>query len=337
MKKKFIEVKQGKKLTMYMVSMTIDELINNTEVSIYDPIKETGYQRSPIKGHYLKITKYLKIEEEPVLPPQILVALEKENIIKERNKINLNGKMRLVDGQHRVEALKVLKEKHPERYKELADMEFPVTIISVKERDSYLESETFYNVNKLGKTVETNLALNLMNKIKEKQGKDLSVKEKCVVVVNKLKNNKTSFWYGKIRGGNEPRLGRTVSLNLFSNSIRKIMEEFSDTEINKIVETLEGAWRIIEKKWLKACKNPKEFNILKGIGVSPLHIVLKESLVIKNNKVNIKSTLKNFEIVINSSQVTDEYWRIGGVLSSFNSSSGFKNIAKIIKNEEEAD
>jgi hypothetical protein len=72
--KKFVKVKQGD-LIMYLVSLNVTELIDNTVVEYFDSNTGDGYQRPLFPNHYRKIAKYFQEGNDPVLPPAIITAV----------------------------------------------------------------------------------------------------------------------------------------------------------------------------------------------------------------------------------------------------------------------
>ena len=94
-----IEIKQGNGLRLIQTKRTVDWLVNHTTVSVFDPIDFSGYQRSIDLKHCDKIVKYM-LDNDFYFPTAITCAAN--GIIGE------DTPLRIVDGQHRVEAFKQL-------------------------------------------------------------------------------------------------------------------------------------------------------------------------------------------------------------------------------------
>ena len=60
-----------------------------------------------------------------------------------------DSSLRVVDGQHRIHALKMIKRDNYKRYSEIEELEIPVIVMACV--DEKLEIETFININKTAK------------------------------------------------------------------------------------------------------------------------------------------------------------------------------------------
>ena len=131
-------------ICMYMLKMTADELLESYEIQRYDSVTNTGYQRAPIPAHYRRIASYFMTESKPILPTAIVAAISSESIIDEDGVIELKEKMRIVDGQHRIEGLNSLKKEFNEagknRYEEIKKaFEFPIILMVIGPEDDEIE------------------------------------------------------------------------------------------------------------------------------------------------------------------------------------------------------
>jgi len=106
-----MEIKQdtGSELVLVQDKKTIDWLVNYTMVSVFNPIKFEGYQRQINEDHCANIVKYLN-QDGFILPTAIICATN------EKYEVESNNKLRVVDGQHRIKAFEILKEKNAKRY-----------------------------------------------------------------------------------------------------------------------------------------------------------------------------------------------------------------------------
>ena len=132
---------------------TVDWLVNHTRVNVFNPMTFEGYQRSIDKKHCAKIVDYLS--REFFLPTSIICASRKE--------YTEDAQLYIVDGQHRVEALRLLREEYPARYKQVKDYELSVIVLEKAEEE--VEIDTFITINKTSKKVDTSLAYVLKNRI----------------------------------------------------------------------------------------------------------------------------------------------------------------------------
>ena len=106
---KSLQLKQENVL-MYMTKMKISELEKYSIVKHYNSEKGTDYQRPPISAHYKKIAKYFMTESKPILPSAIIAAMGKNDYEYDGINLIIKNNIRIVDGQHRIEGMKYLKE-----------------------------------------------------------------------------------------------------------------------------------------------------------------------------------------------------------------------------------
>jgi hypothetical protein len=275
----------------------------------------------------------------------------------ENDNLTIEGALRIVDGQHRVAGIKHLRSIDQATFESIKDYEFPVIIMVISsemEKGDY-EISTFININKLGKKVSTDLAVQLKERLRENAlfrdfgNNKENIESVSTKVATILSNREGSIWYNAIRMGDDNTTAKPISINAFSRSLLGISEYYLKLQTGRIneerlrlvsleiVDLLDAAWEIVAERWnwcfykFSPYNNWREYNIQKGIGVFSLHIILCETL--EKNRGHIKNTLYEFKQIICNSQVENNDWIIGGPLSPFNSQSGFKQITKYIKNE----
>lgn len=362
LEKQFIRVSQGN-YEMFMLSFTADELIHYTAVHYFkNDMSNKGYQRQLITNHYRKISKYIEEEiifgNDPILPPAILAATDPDDVEIKINIIKLNRVIRIVDGQHRIRGLKYLKDNNPEVYAQIKNYEFPVILMIIKDKQKIHEVNTFVNINSKGKKVSTDLAILLRDRIREEEFNEhknhLDDKEFqeaiATAIVKKLDQSIESIWYNliKMAGGSDDK-GKPISINAFNQSLKEIISLYlqtnciDNTQVNvsgvadDISPYIINIWKLITQKWpecfnyYELVKHNPQFNIQKGIGVYPIHQLGYESLAYCST--DFSAALNHFKEVIHQSHVEYTDWKVGGILSSYNSRAGFKNIASFIKNE----
>lgn len=336
-------------LSIYISTFTIEELVELTFVDIFDSETLEGYQRPISSLHFKNIAKFLLIEEDPIMIPSILTAIDKENLEFDKNTLKIKGKMRLVDGQHRIEAFKFLKTNFPNRFNELANLELPVTIMEIEDNKIH-EINTFININSKGKKVSTDLAIRLRDVTRQhfKNNEDL-IEALATKIAIKLNNEiYSSVWYDAIKISPELK-GKIISINAFNRSLSPLISNYLKKEnitfseidsvkfeyaLSQILYLVEEAWEIISNKWSRCFeeKIPKfqtNYNIQKGVGTYSLHLLLNECY--ENNSGDISATLQNFRDVIEISIVDEFYWISGGEFSGMSSQSGFSKIKDVIK------
>ena len=148
-----INIFQNKELDLLQTKKTVDWLVSNTSVSVFSPINFKGYQRQIDEKHCMKIVEFLK--RDFFMPTAIICATDHD--------FTDTSKLRIVDGQHRVNAFKILKESEPQRYAQIKAYEIPVIVMANVNEN--IEIDTFITINKTSKKVDTSLALVLKNKM----------------------------------------------------------------------------------------------------------------------------------------------------------------------------
>lgn len=354
MQKQAIEFNQFG-LKMYLLTLTIEELVDNSYVNIFNSETGEGYQRPVSPTHYKKITKYFRDEETPILPPTILAAIDKEDITFSNNSLIINDCLRLVDGQHRIEALKYLKQINNSRYNELKHVEMPVTLLSIENNQVIHEINTFIDINSKGKKVSTDLAIRLRDKLRNHAGYYKSHKDLIEAIATKValflnNEDKLSVWYGAIKTGPEVK-GAIISINAFCRSLSSIIEKIVETNVidykqinvenvNDIVESISilvnEIWDTVKNNWGDCFEKSipmfkKSYNLQKGTGTYSIHLLFNECL--EKNEGNKEKAMMVFKEYIKMSGVESEDWLTGGNFSGYSSESGFRYIANEIKNK----
>lgn len=324
-------------------SKTVNWLVENTHVRTFNTLNFTGYQRKVNENHVLKIVDYL-IKNDFYMPTSIICSSDKE--VKEDTQLSI------VDGQHRIEAFKRLKEIDEKKYQEIEDFELSVIILEKPSEE--LEVDTFITINKTSRKVDTSLAYILKNKInrRKKCSDDLTIAKKeflAVELATDINIDKNTLWYNKILLEGNPTHSscETISLNSFVRSVRVFVSYLNkyniidlnwknETELEEIKSNLKfiflELWNVIQSKW------PKLFNsnnsIIQGnIGVSSLNkYIIMQMKGLESNSYSIEefnSLVKKWIVNLN---VDETPWLKGNEFSIFSSESGCNIIAKNLLN-----
>lgn len=246
------------KMKIKMCKFTVDWLVNNTVVKVFNPVTFEGYQRQIDEKHANKIVNYI-LNSDFYLPSSIICSTE------ENEELTMNTKLSIVDGQHRIEAFRLIRENHPKKYDEIKDYEVSVIVlISPDEKD---EIDTFITINKTSKTVDTSLAFvlkNLKNKgSNSSEDIDISRREYMAVEVARELNsdNEYKWWYNKIKyEGPTKNTYELITLNAFVKSLRSYLgclEKSNvvmckwDNNVNPsdIVEKVKSVASLLEYTW----------------------------------------------------------------------------------------
>ncbi|MDU9691129.1 DGQHR domain-containing protein [Priestia aryabhattai] len=365
--KNAIQLKQNG-LTFYLMKLTGQELLDYTKIEHFNSSKAIesnepiGYQRPPYPAHYRKISKYL-LGDNAILPPAIICAIDSNMIRFDNNEISIKDKVRVVDGQHRIEGIRHLPHFSEEKYSKVKEYEFGIILMSIGKEDKIYEVTTFIDLNKKGKKVSTDLAISLAEVLRKQdknttnQSYDDLVRSIATNISKSLESNPNTIWYKSISLGDEITRKKPVSINLFNRSLTSLIIEFlkykgvtkknytlQDFNIidysKELMKLINEAWLYIIERWPKCFTSvskpgySEKYNIQKGIGVYSIHILLTQSFT--ESKGNIDQALAYFKDIIHQSKLTQIDWKTGGRFSVYNSKSGFEKIAKIIKNEIES-
>lgn len=233
-------VKQGD-LTLYATSLKVSDLLipNFYSIERLDPenANEKGYQRLLNKGRARKLADYIIAGQETrdaFLPTSIFIATDKNISFNPTNNtieidIDEVGPFNVVDGQHRVEGLKMAAEKD----QRVLEFEVPVNI-AIK-LPVIAQMCHFLIVNTTQKTVEEGVAQRIRARLTRaleleeipnlpkwilnsvQKGED----EKALQYVDFLNTNNESPWHNKIKMANEENSEGSINQKSFVKAIKK--------------------------------------------------------------------------------------------------------------------
>ncbi len=264
-------VRQGN-LTLYATSLKVSDLLipNFYSIERLDPdnANERGYQRLLNKGRAKKLVDYIVAGQktrDAFLPTSIFMATDKNISYNPTNntiEIDINElcPFNIVDGQHRVEGLKMAQEKDPG----VSEFEVPVNIaINLSEIEQMCH---FLIVNTTQKSVEEGLAQRIRSRLTKRleleniptlpkwilnsvmKGED----EQALQYVDFLNENKESPWYNRIRMSNEENGDGSINQKSFVKAIKKYILVANNPVYN--TESVDRQHRIFLNYW-KAITN----------------------------------------------------------------------------------
>ncbi|MGD0342097.1 MAG: DGQHR domain-containing protein [Bacteroidales bacterium] len=233
-------IKQGN-LTLYATSLKVADLLTPNFYSIerLDPENANirGYQRLLNKGRAKKLADYIVAGQETrdaFLPTSIFLATNKRIAFNPaENTIDIDideiGSFNVVDGQHRVEGLKMAAEKDIR----VMEFEIPVNIaINLSEIEQMCH---FLIVNTTQKSVEEGVAQRIRSRLTKlleleeiptlpkwilnsvQKGED----EKALQYVDFLNSEDDSPWRGRIRMANDENNEGSINQKSFVRAIKK--------------------------------------------------------------------------------------------------------------------
>lgn len=322
---------------------TVDWLVRNTKVRTFDNIKFTGYQRKVNENHVSNIVKYLK-ENPFYLPTSIICAADEE--------VTNDTALNIVDGQHRVEAFKKLKEIDLDKYNNIKNYELSVVIL--EKPSEALEVDTFITINKTSRKVDTSLAYVLRNKINKNNTSsgDLTIAKKEFLAVElaiNINSDENSLWYNKIllEGNPTKNSNETISLNSFVKSVQMLISYLNkykiieidwknDEELNKIINDIKDIylkiWDAIKLKWPNLFKEESISNsVIQGtIGVSAINKYIIFQLKNQDKNYNLEKFIYEVEYWIINIKIDEDEWYKGNKFSQFSSAAGFNIVANML-------
>lgn len=369
---------------LFVGSISIKKLLAIYKIDIWkmsDPIEVRGVQRNPIAAHYKKIGKSLSVPDA-TLPTAVVLSsdltrdafdsksfegvglpsgmdVETLNADSDFVRITIDPdqlKLQVVDGQHRIKGIEYALERgwlSPED-------QFDLPYVLILARNRYEEINNFYSINSKAKRVATDLALQLMNEMKESDPNfSLSLPEKkkviAINIANTLTKDSGSVWYKNISQGNKTDSGQILSSTSFVTSLLPVLTiPFFNDQIKELgsqtrdmqsygqdkAKIINNFWSAIRNIIPAAFEEQTDWVIQKTPGVYVLHKVLAQVLndyFIQKNEGNLETaSLENFFRTYASDYISPDeidFWRAatngrpGGEASTANSGQAFKRLS----------
>jgi DGQHR domain-containing protein len=352
-----IQVVEGRKLRsgvpVVAGYMPAGILIENHSIPTYDPRTHQGYQRPLQENRVNELATDLR-KNRVDLPTAILLNIrnrEARQAVKGgrlslsylRDSASTLVLFHVVDGQHRVEALKKLLDEDPEAWKD-----FLVPFICMVGATEQEEMEQFYVVNSRAKSVRTDLAFALLRKISDRDPKMMErLEEKgrgWQVMAEKLVEalaEKSAVWRGLIRLAAMEKGNTTMPSASMVTSLKPLLAApfFGRLTFEQQQQVIDAFWSGLRDTMRPAFDEPQEFVIQKGVGVIVLHAILVDVMEIARNSGRsvIESTTYRDIMQDPMSQLQGEaqdgvgspvagvdFWRIApqGAAGSYSSSAG---------------
>ena len=333
-----------------------------------DSRTKEGYQRKPAHNRIAKLMMEIRKGRVDIPTAVLLNAphMSWEQSFVDRGEgeccsfdmVKYFGKFSVVDGQHRLTALKYLYDEDEERYGSYK-IHFVMMLGASKDE----ELEQFYIVNSTAKSVKTDLAFDLLKQRADhsglvmtgliESGQDWKVEAQALT---ELLAEESEIWRGRIQLANEPKKRTTIPSASFVTSMRKFLNYpfVRNLSRDKKFELIENYWRGIRASIKDPFNKPDDYTLLKGIGVWAMHEIFPEVIEIirtngdqlfdENNYVPILSAM--FEDLEGENKNADlvkgaDFWLTapnGGAAGSYSSSAGKRVlISKLLQNLPEPD
>jgi len=348
---KLIKITQGTDGAIYSGKITVAQLLSSYKIDVFSQSNNpTGYQRELDEKRARKFATFLKEEisdgRKPAIPTSILLSYRKK--ITGTNTdygieaiFNDDDRLYIVDGQHRTNGFKFAIEQYG--LNELLKFELPVVIF--ENPNLVNEVKQFLLINNNMKKVRTDLARELMIKLKRTGGMEIPASEddaiKATNITKLLNTSANSPWLHKLSGPGDSKDGNYLNTQLsVANSIK--VSVLKDPATQRM--TAETAGRELAKYWAAWEKlMPEAFDndtyqnylITKNNGFVTLHHVFSYIYShLKHVKGINEPTVQDYQDIIKKAgDVSEpEYWeREDGEAKRFGGGyGGFKYFAKDI-------
>ena len=321
-------------------------LIAQHSVPTRDTRKKSGYQRDLMKARVNRLQSELR-KRRVDLPTAVLLSMRdgSNSLLQDDEKglcLQLAGRdLNVVDGQHRVAALRGLFDEDPERWST-----FKVPFVCVLGADEHQEMEQFYVVNSTAKSVRTDLAYDLLkqqvendselSEALEERGEKWKIAGQTIV---ERLEQESVLWRSRIRLPGEPVGSTTIKNSGMVNSLKQLLSSpyFGGVTTDNQVKVLDAYWHGVQKVLPECFDDPTEYAIQKSTGVTTMHALLLAVLehvrsaggsVIEPSSYErvLEAPLMELQGENRDGDLTrgSEFWRVGssGAAGSYSSNAG---------------
>ncbi len=264
-------------------------------IPAYDTRTRQGYQRQPQEARINSLATDLR-KGRTDLPTAVLLNLRgvsaksalHGDLLLLANSDGTPYKFHVVDGQHRILALRKLLEEDAERW-----AEFLIPFVSFLDADDREEMKQFYVVNSTAKSVKTDLALALLRTITEgdpdiyealqERGKQWQVDGQ--VLVERLANE-SRIWRNRIRLPSMDKGETTIPSASLVTSLKPLLASpyFGRLKAEQQMRVLDAYWHGIREVLRPAFDAPEEYTVQKGVGVIVMHTIFPHVLECVRNR-----------------------------------------------------
>ncbi|MCD6263027.1 DGQHR domain-containing protein [Candidatus Bathyarchaeota archaeon] len=281
---------RGNTTEIYVTTMRVGDLLARCSIDRWTPENPRGYQRMPDERRLMagrgSPVRYL-LRELGCFPTSILVNVRGDLRFEAEEDlgwcrvgdlvIGEEETLWLIDGQHRVEALR----RAISRNEEFED--YPLIVSVLRLRDIFDEMVHFYIVNKRQKSVPTDLAYRHLQRMLWERGIEWLYELEgargvrlalATEIVDHLNGREDSPWHRRIRRVGEPaRPEHIIRDGPLIRSIGEILKEktFEGLPLEEVADLLIGYWRAIRDLYPEAFESPGEYSLLGTPGVFSFH------------------------------------------------------------------
>ncbi len=351
---------RGERLNTFVGALRFGELVGRYRIPHRVHATRQGYQRKPSTSRVNKLARDLK-RHKVDLPTAILLSVrgrEPYPRLESSGRYVLtlpaNGAppFYVVDGQHRLEALKIAMEEDPNGGWD----DFLIPTVIMFGADTDLEMDQFHTVNSNAKSISTSLAHDLLKTRAKKDDEfrkyldEISAGWKVDAQDLTERVAHREMWKGKIRFSNEPKGDTLINSNSFVTSLRRAVEQenFATYLPEDQANIINAYWQGIGKALPECFGNSDEYNIQKTVGVYVLHYLLPTAL-----SYAIRFGMSEFEPdtyfgifgetllelsgdnQVDGDSVGSDFWKVGaeGASGTYSSGAGQRVLREKIRRE----
>ena len=339
---------------LYVTYLHASDLLDQDKIKpdVWSPNNPDGYQRS-LEIHRARLFARYILNTKNISPPSILLSARGE-VKFERIRDNYgmleipdDSALFVVDGQHRVEGIRIALRGLIRGGRLSPDFMLPVVIICPKFIDSneaprFIEAKQFVVINRTQKRVRVDLSDRFIAKLTDQQRRELAIlgsldilerTRAAVEIADNLNSRSDSVWHDNITLPGSTR--KIISQRSFTQSLEPILKNtrFKSMSIAELAEILNEYWKAWKRLCPEAFGNPQNHVIQKTTGAFVLHKLFLEA-------TNILDTLKLdysenyfYEILsLMDRGNSSEYWHRDGEAGRIGTSKkAFNELAEDLK------
>ncbi len=331
----------------YLGLVPAKDLVTNYDIDAHSQDNESGYQR---QGKVIRSKRFANFigRHGGFFHQTVLANVRDPTQLKfspvgEGNEgiLSTNGKLFIVDGQHRVVGIKALLE--GEDGTKFSD--FPVPILVMVGAQQKEEAFHFFIVNRTQQGVKAELGDILLSKVIEKarltpdfekdvlgSSEKISLIQQAVELAQEMNGNPDSIWKSRISYPQEPVDENTsITQRGFTQSVKemlrdKVIESVFENRPDDLVDPLVDYWNAIAEICPEATgKNFKDYVLMKTTGAYIMH-KLFPTIVTKCGPSLHQRRMK--QILAQIEELNDEDWKTDGDIGT---GAGFKLYDKWVK------
>ncbi len=351
---------RGEDIQTFVGVIEVKELITRFQIPYWEHENKRGYQRNLEERRVNNFAQELK-DGKVSIPTSLLLSVRDATL---KPKYLTGGMYELelppagepifyvVDGQHRLMALKHLVDEEPDG----PWSHWRISIVIFFGADENTEMTQFHIVNSNAKSVRTDLALELLAERVERDSglmADLiSKKQDWKIQALRLTEqiSKRGEWLRLIQFAGQEKNNTIIRSNSFVSSLRIAHKDtmFKSFDLKSREELLRAYWSGIRRVLPECFQEPQKYTLQKTVGVFVMHQLLPDVIMrvkfngYPHNKADAYETVMSDALLALSGENKlfdtvsgHEFWRAGktGAAGAYTSGSGHNLLAERIRQQ----